>query len=324
MSQYPPQARREISLEFIFSRLWEGKSIIFIGAIAAALLMLIMLPAFSRQYAVSMTVVPTPSDQDSMGRSSGTLSALLSFAGGQQGNSYYLRYQNLLISPIVAERMQKKYGTLQDVFSNQWDKADRKWVQPFTLRNLMLGWLLRLGHIPVWSPPDAIMLSGYLKDHLIIIPSTENDIVSISMQSKDPKFAQKILLQAHEQANAVLRDQVARHASQQVEYLQKKLSGVTIADYRATLLAILSVQEKTLMLTQADAPFAADILSPPLISENPISPRPILFVALSALLGALAGGATTILFGPNWLRRLGRQYRDPKSKGGELAKTAAR
>jgi len=296
------------------------------GAAAGIFVMLIILPFLQRQYLVSMTVVPTPSDEDAMGHSSGTLSALLSFAGGQQGNSYYLRYQNLLASPIVAERMQQKYGTLQDVFSREWNKNTHKWVEPTSLRSIAFGWLLRLGHVPVWSPPDSIALANYLKANLVIVPSTENDIVSISLQSRDAHFAQRILLQAHEQSNAVLRSQVARHASQQVKYLQEKLAGVTVADYRATLLAILSAQEKTLMLTQADAPFAADVLSPPIISEMPVSPRPILFVALAAFIGALVGGALAIACDVQLTSLLPRRRknRNNEQNGKRVAQTAPR
>jgi len=133
------------------------------------------------------------------------------------------------------------------------------------------------------------------------------------MTSSNPEFAKKILLAAHKEANAVLREMVARHASQQVIYLQDKLAGITIADYRATLLQILSSQEKTLMLTQNNAPFAADIVSPPTASYVPSSPRPLLFVALAAVIGAMVGQAFVAFFGQEWiLRQLCRIARRPQ------------
>jgi len=301
----------EITLGRILQRTREGWPIPLFFAMAGAILMVLCLPFMTPKYTVSMTVVPPPSDQDRVGSgSNGALSGILSLASGSslgQGGSYYLRYQKLLVSPAVAERLQANHRMLQIIFEDLWDKQNKQWKEPSSLRNALLGWLSRLAHVPTWTPPDAKTLSEFLEGNIVVIPSTLNDMVTISMTSSDPEMAKKILIAAHEETNAVLRSMVARHASQQVNYLQTKLAGVTVADYRAALLQILSAQEKTLMLTQTDAPFAADIVSPPTSSQRPSSPRPLLYVAISAAIGALIGEALIVLLGYTWvLNRLTR------------------
>jgi uncharacterized protein involved in exopolysaccharide biosynthesis len=122
------------------------------------------------------------------------------------------------------------------------------------------------------------------------------------MDSRDVNFAKRLMLLAHEQANQVLRDQIARRAQMQSAYLEGKLSQVSVADYRATLLTMLGTQQKTLMLTQTDTSYAGEILSPPVASATPVAPRPVLSLFVAVLVGVLSGLAVVIFLGPNWWR----------------------
>jgi uncharacterized protein involved in exopolysaccharide biosynthesis len=273
---------------------------------------LLTLPLQKPTYRVTMLVVPAPNEQSTT-TGTGGLSALLSFAGNTQSSSNYTRYQKLLVSPVVAEAMDKKYGMIRYVFASYWDKERRIWVAPNTLRGFLLGWLFQLSHVPAWSPPDATSLATYLEDNLLIVPAVRNDILTISMTNSDVAFAKKVMLAAHEQANIVLRDQVARRAHQQVLYLQEKLTQTTISDYRQTLLQILSTQEKNLMLTQTNASFAAEILDPPVASQIPVAPRPILSMFVAVLAGGLVGSIIVVFCGPDWWQRSRRIVADWRS-----------
>jgi uncharacterized protein involved in exopolysaccharide biosynthesis len=272
---------------------------------AAVLVMLSMATLLGSRpvYRVSMTVVPAPSDQGGQTMTStGTLSTLLGLGTG--GNVNYARYQKLLSSTAVAQRLQDRYGMLQYVFRAYWD-ADRKiWVQRKTMRDYLLGWLLRLSNVPTWAPPDINALASFLDNELTVLPMQNSDIVTISMDNPDVSFAKRVMLAAHEQANEVLRDQIARRARMQVAYLQGKLAETSVQDYRATLLAMLGNQEKTLMLTQTDASYAAEILSAPIASSTPVAPRPVLTVFVAGFVGVLTGLAVVIFFGPDWWRNL--------------------
>jgi hypothetical protein len=253
-------------------------------------------------YRVTMTVMPAPSDQgtESMAASGGALTAFLGLANG--GNVNFTRYQKLLSSTVVAQRLQDKYGMLQLVFARNWDAQHHVWVPYATWRNYLLDWLLRLSNLPTFSAPDATALAHYLDSQLIIVPGATNDILTISMDSGDVAFAKRVMLAAHEQANQVLRDQIARRAQMQSAYLEGKLSQVSVADYRATLLAMLANQQKTLMLTQTDASYAGEILSPPVASATPVAPRPVLGLFVAILVGILSGLAVVIFLGPDWWR----------------------
>jgi hypothetical protein len=293
----------EISLNLILTRIrigWRTPAVITVTAVAFALYTL----ANARpMYHVEMTVIPAPNTNgENIPNIGGTIGTLLNFTGGAQAGTDYVRYQRLIMSPVVAQRLQDRYGMLQKVFSSQWDNEHRRWVAPPSMRRTLLGWLFSLAHVPSWSPPDAIALSGYLQGQFVIIPSPTSDLVQISIDAADPVFARRLLVAAHTEANGLLRDQIARRAHQQVQYLDSKLQQTTVADYRATLLALLSSQEKTLMMTQTDASFAAEIVNPPMFSPVPVSPRPVLSIAVAILAGMLSGFAIVVFLGPDWWR----------------------
>jgi uncharacterized protein involved in exopolysaccharide biosynthesis len=293
---------QEFSIGTLLKRARRGWYTPVVFAAVLGTLTVLTLMGSNPVYRVTMTVVPAPSDQgtESMASSSGTLTAFLGLANG--GNVNFTRYQKLLSSTVVAQRLQDKYGMLQLVFATNWDAQRHVWVPHATLRNYLLDWLLKLSNLPTFSPPDATALAHYLGSQLIIVPGVANDIVTISMDSGDVVFAKRVMLAAHEQANQVLRDQVARRAQMQSSYLEGKLSQVSVADYRATLLAMLANQQKTLMLTQTDASYAGEILSPPVASATPVAPRPVLGLFVAVMVGILSGLAVVIFVGPDWWR----------------------
>lgn len=290
---------QEFSIGTLLARARDGWRTPLIFAALLAVFTLLSLIGSKPVYRVTMSVVPAPSDQGSQAiMPSSGLTTLLGLGSG--GNINFMRYQKLLSSTVVAQRLQDKHRMLQFVFSGNWDKNRKVWIQKKTTRDYMLGWLLRLSNLPTWSPPDITALARYLESQFVIVPSATNDIVTITMDSADVDFAKRVMLTTHDEANQVLRDQVAVRARQQVAYLQNKLAETSIQDYRATLLAMLGAQEKMLMLTQTDASYAAEILSPPVASSTPVAPRPVLGLFVAVLVGILSGLAVVIFLGPQW------------------------
>lgn len=292
----------EFDLGVLWHRLLRGWKTPVAMAVVAALIVIASLPGSKPVYSVHMLIMPAPTDQGAGGASGGTLSTMLGIATGGGQVSNYVRYQNLIFSNAVAQRMQDRHGMLQYVFRENWDAKNHQWIQTHTLRGDLTTPLLLLAGLPVWAPPDVTELARFLKSKLIVLPSTTNDIIDVSMDDKDVAYATRIMLVANQEANAVLREQVARRTGQQVSYLQRKLAQTTVEDYRQTLLALLSSEEKTLMLTQTDASYAAEIVSPPIASPRPVAPRPVLMLFVAVLAGIIVGAGIVIFFGPDWWR----------------------
>ncbi len=305
---------REVSLTLVLSRIREGWRTPALLSCVALLFTFVGL-GFSRPiYHVEMAVIPAPAvTTQTPSGIGGALGSLFALSNGSQGGTDYVRYQRLVTSPVVAQRMQDHRRILQRVFSAEWDDEHQRWVEPYSLKRSLFGWLYGFSHVPAWTPPDATALSNYLQNKFVLIPSPTSDLVLVSMDGPDPEFSKLLLLTAHTEANNLLRDQVAQRAQQQVRYLEGKIQQTTVADYRAALLTLLSSQEKTLMMTQTGASFAAEIVNPPMSSSTPVSPRPLLSLGVAILVGIIAGCAIVIFLGPEWWRapyrrlsRLGR------------------
>ena len=319
MTLAPDAARewrmKEIDLRVLLKRVLSGWATVVAFAIIGVAYTLATLPSKHPVYRVVMSVSPAPSAEAGMSGGNSVLGTLLSLGGGSSSSSDYTNYQLMLVSTSVAQRLIDKYGLLQVVFSNQWNSKTKTWHPPHLTGFARLVAeakepLLRLAHIKSWHRPDATDLAAYLKQHLLISPSTQNDVVTIEFDSGDVPFAKKIMLLAHKEANEVLAGQVARHARQEARYLERKLAQTKVEDYRSALITMLSQQEKMIMLTQTDASFAAEILNPPTASQTPISPRPVLSVFVSALVGMILGTLMTMFIGPNWWRSLTLRLRN--------------
>lgn len=313
----PMKNPMEFDFQIILSRLRDGWQSIaaFIGL--GLIITLIFLHNARTIYRVEMLILPAPADQAVASSQSPTASALGSLLGvsAGQASSDYLRYQHLIYSPATAARMNKRDGMMRYVFSSNWDEKEKRFrPSPPDTRTILLGWLFSLSHIKVDNPPDITSLADYVQAHVIITPSVTTDIVTVRMEDPRPEFAKKVLLSAHNAANDLLRNNVAERARQQVDYLNRKLAETSVADYRATLLALLSQQEKTLMLTQTNASFAAEIVSPPTAYPTPVSPRPVLSVVVAILVSGLIGAAIVIFLGPFWWRHLLPRLRGPRGR----------
>src|SRR6185437_11153267 len=140
----------EFDLRILWHRLVAGWKTPLVLAALLSLLVIASLPGSKPVYSVHMLIMPAPSDQATTGSSGGTLATLLGLTGNSQASNY-VRYQNLMFSNAVAQRMQTRYGMLQYVFRDNWDAKNHQWIVSYSLRDELTGWLLRLANIPTWN-----------------------------------------------------------------------------------------------------------------------------------------------------------------------------
>ncbi len=294
-----PLSATEITFSKLFQIILSGWRVIAGSAALCFLISLVLLSGAGTTYTAKMTVAPMPSEASS-GVSNSTISSALSLLGQGQaasGNQTFGHYLLLYSSLSMAERMQQKYHLLQQINVNSWDAAHQTWIQPPSWRPFFLGWLFSLSHVPMWTPPDTTTLATYLQNKVIVQSSLRSDVVTISYTDRDPAFAKQLLMELHNEANDLLRQQAQERASQKVTYLASQLSKIDVADYRETLLLLLSEQQKTLLLTQPGLPYAAEIIDPPSTPPTPSSPRPVLTVAVAILVGLVLGVLIVLFLG---------------------------
>ena len=286
----------EMSLRDIVVRVWRGKWIVALTMIAVVAVVTLWMKSKDPRYTATMIVAP--SGDGGAGGLSGRLSqysGIAALAGidlpSNEVVTPFSQFSEIIASPIVAERLERKYDILPKVFADSWgwNPETKVWVRHSGLLTPIGNWVREFFGLPSRSPPSAYALSEYLQDKLGMSQIDNTSMQRIEFQHKDPVFAVQLLAALHKEADAVVREASEARTSRQIAYIERKLQTITAVDHRRSLVQLLLDQEKQMMMIQVDLPFAAQIIEPPISTDEPTFPRPKLFLAAAIVLGGMLG-----------------------------------
>lgn len=286
----------ELNVGALFSIL-RRKVGFFLAGIAIVLLLVVgYLHVASRLYTVSMEVTAaTQSSQNS--RLSGLSSlAGIDLGGGGTGNLFKL-YVASLQSPAAAAILARQPGLLREMFPRDWSDRDGRWEEPASgLRPFTNAIKSAIGmDIVPWSPPSTARVYNYLRDQVQVVQDDKSTVVTLKIESSDPRTAADVLVALNAAGDALIRKRSLSRAEGYIKYITDMLPTVTIAEYRSALIENLNEQVGTRMMAEAGVPFVSDVLSPPLVSPTPTSPSAFGVLALGFFLGCVLGAALAFL-----------------------------
>lgn len=293
----------DLTLAELAARLWAGKFWIIAGAIGGLAAAVLYLNSVTFAYTASMKVTAAPSSQSSAPRS-GSLGGLAALAGvslnaAASGASPFEIYLETLSSENVARRLANDAKIMHTVFAKDWDASRRRWREPERgiVSRMLRGSKQALG-IPVksWRRPDARELADFLGEEISIQRDARSPIVGVMLNHPDPQFAMQLLSDVSRQTDRLIRESVLTRSRSYADYLERKLPTVTIAEQREALVQALSEQEKSIMMASSTVPFAATVVSGPVVSALPTKPNAMV-VVLALLIVGLIFGASVALIG---------------------------
>jgi uncharacterized protein involved in exopolysaccharide biosynthesis len=243
------------------------------------------------RYAVRMEITSSSVSDRSK---SGGLNALSSIAGislGGEGSPQFRIFLGSLQSPVAAQAIASDQDLMLAVFYREWSQSDLTWHEP---RNIFRPVLHVLGNVfgwkfAKWTPPGVSRVYDYLNDQLKVIPDNKSGVVTLEIDSDRPQVAERILLRLNDAMNERLRQHDLEHSTTFIDYLSKRLSEVNVVEFRSALVTNIAEQEKTRMQASSPLPYASDVLGTPMISTNPVSPKPIAAWAAGIIFGGLFG-----------------------------------
>jgi hypothetical protein len=297
-------AHSSISLRDLLGRLYRGKYIIFASCVVALGLAVAWLKVTHPSY-TSRMVVAAPLVTQSPEFGGGGALASLGLGGLLNASTEpFRRYQDLLTSRSVAERLESDHHVLKLVFADRWDEAHQTWKAPTgfvaDLRSAVKGFFGR----PDVVEPGISDLVGVLEgDVLVSTPSSNSPLTSpsplrfVSFTAGDPQLAANMLRWVHEETDQVLRENEIKRTRGMITYLTGRLRDVSIADERTALTQLLLDEEKQDMLLETGVDYAAEVLDPASVPGGPSFPR----IGLTLVLAVIGG------FGIGSLISLGRQ-----------------
>lgn len=290
------ELRGQLTLREIVLRIWRGKWIIVATMAIVVALVVGWMKMKSPLYTAAVVVAPA-SDAGAGGLASrlSQYSGIAALAGidlpSNEVVTPFRQFTEIMTSPVVAERLAKKYDIMPTIFAGRWSwsPTEKVWTRQRGLLSPVTGWAREFFGLPPRPPPSVGQLADYLHEKISMSEIELTGMQRIMFRHKDPVFAVQMLAALHKEADGVIREESEMRTSRQIAYIERKLQTTTAADHRRSLVQLLLDQEKQMMMIQVNLPFAARIIEPPIASSAPTSPKPKLFLAGAIVLGAMLG-----------------------------------
>lgn len=296
----------DVDLTDILRALWQAKYMIAALAIMGLLAGLLWLQIATPRYTTTMQLTPAPnSNSGSIARLGGLggLAAAAGFGGlNANGPDDFDLFFEMARSRMVADSLATDPLIMRTIFEDQYDSVAGAWKKPegalASGRNVARS---LLGRGREWVPPTGRELQLYIHKTLNVVRETNSDPVTyMSFDSKNPAFGPYFLQKLFDNADEAVRQRSLHTSLNYIAYLEKRLPEVQVVEQRQALAAILSEQEKAVMIARSDLPFSAQMLEKPAPSRDPSKPNPLNTLVVATGLGVISGAAIA-------LRRMGRE-----------------
>ena len=174
--------------------------------------------------------------------------------------------------------------------SERYDAATRRWIPPEEGGT---------------GEPSAQQAFNEFKDSYEIAEDPRTGLLTVLIQHESPQLAQQMVEWIVEDINEQLRRRVIEEAERSIRYLKEEIEANSFSDLDALLYRLVQSQTERLVLARARPEYAFRVIDPPVVSEQPATPRRSLIMALGVVLGG-ALGASMSLFRRLLLPRLRR------------------
>lgn len=273
-----------INVAELATTLWAARRLIC-GMVAASLFFTVLyLHVATYTYTIQTEVFPVQQADSAANLSK--LAGLASLAGvnvgsgsGQPPNPFQL-YTAEIYSRDLANALAANQDLMTVIFAPDWDKESKRWREHGGAMHFV-GKIVKsiLGFPPAaWHPPDGASLQDFIKDEVVIEESPTNPTLKIVFHHKDPKFGVRFLTALHEAVDQKLRQRQLHLSNEYIQYLNRLLPSISIAEYRVAIVSILAEQQKLKMVASSDTPYSAQTLGTAFASAKPTKPNPTLFL----------------------------------------------
>ena len=253
-----------------------------------------------RKYTVRYVFAPVASENS--GPNLGGLGGLASLAGVSlptSSSSDFLTYKFLLKSEEVAARMLKDRDLLLSVFSSEWDTERELFRQPASgpLRSVVRGLKnLLTGNEPsAYIPPNAARLSAWMDKAFNSSEDRETGFLTLSAETANPTLMVDVITRATQETDQLLKERYVATAEQTMSFYQQQLSRARAREHREALAKLIAQEDQKLMLASKGSYFVAEPITEPYVSLGPTSPKALLVLALSVVLGGFLGAAIVLI-----------------------------
>ena len=194
---------------------------------------------------------------------SGLNGALSLFGGGRRDDSKFDLFLTIIKTEGFAHHLEQKYHYIEQT------RGD------YEIAN-MQGLIGLLGSI-------------------MITPSAANDTTVLSLQTRNKEFAKQFLSTVFFEGNQTIRQMDTQRAEKFSSYIEERFKSEPNKAMQDALVSLLITQERFLMVTKVDLPYAVELLDGPTVSIRPTSPKKKLLLAIGFVVGFCVGVAGVLV-----------------------------
>ena len=260
--------RNSISLADVAHQLWSGRLVVAAALVFGLLYGLYQAHRAGPLYSASVSVMPAQSDTD-VGGGGGAIGMLASLAGGGGSSSQVPKFTQFLFtigSVGVAQRLDRDHDMVCIINRGLCNPKTHVWQRRTGMKAAFNGFLARVAGLPDPNGPLTVIdLAQYNTGSIAVTKDKATGLVTISYYNSNPKFAADYLKLVLATTNDYMREQDRATQRNMVEYVARRLSTSTNVEQRSSLSNLMLQQERRLMMTEVDAPYAATILDGPTV-----------------------------------------------------------
>lgn len=261
--------RGSISISYMVKMAWTGRLFIIAMTGIGLLYGVYTVHRNGPSFVASMRISPAESDNSLGGIGSGAGGLLAGLASGTSAAALPKFSQFLLAKNTVgvAQDLDKKYGYLCRIYRGDCDQVTHKWRPRTGTREWFNAALARLAGLPDPNGPRTVDdLAAYIGGSVIAEESKSSSLVTLRYTNTKPDFAAQFLTAVFKATNDYVRAQSRETQKRYVEYLSDSAAKTANVEQRAAIDTLLLQEERQLMMTEVDVPYAAKALDGPIVT----------------------------------------------------------
>jgi LPS O-antigen subunit length determinant protein (WzzB/FepE family) len=301
-NQMPDHTEDEIDLLELARKLWLGRRVIAVAILAMAVAASAYLNLVDRKYSVSMVLKSVQEPAQTSGMAGlGGIASLAGIELPSGSNMDFTSFPLLMQSREVAQVMVQNEDLMRRFYLEEWDPQAKTWRQPdrsavgFALSHLKS--IVTGNPVQDYSSPNAVRLSEFVSGEISASIDSKSDLLNVKVETKDPELMQEFIAGLVFETDQLLRQRFITEGTAALEFYKEQLLRAQSGEHREALAQLIVQEEQKLMLATRSNSYVAEILRGPDISMKPTSPKSMIVLALSMILGLFAGFGIVLVRG---------------------------
>lgn len=277
----------EVPIQEFMLAVWQGKWIIFGFVLLFSCVALIQVYQLPNVYRAEVLLAPA-SEESSSTAMSGGIGGLVGLAGIRIGGSSIdrttLGIETLQSRAFLMDFIERHELLVPIMAAKAWDVREAKWEfdQEIYDENKKM-WISNDEH----KKPSRWKAYNRFISFIEINEDKKNRMITITVDSLSPQYAKHWADQLVLDLNDYLRKKDVDEAQKSVDYLEKELSGTSIAEMKNVLYGLIEEQIKIIMLAKVRSEYAFRVIDPALVPEEKVGPKRATTVLLAGFLGGM-------------------------------------